>query len=160
MSSSKEPTVNTGTDDTAVALPARLAAILYDMILLFSLLFAVTLFLILPLTHGNAITGNNIFYQLLLLLLMYIYFTWQWCHGGQTLGMRAWRIRLRREGGGPVGWGRSAWRFLVALPAWVAAGRGRWDCPIRRDLLSGVVEGEWTELTTRSLALPDPEGRP
>jgi len=124
MSSSKEPTVNTGTDDTAVALPARLAAILYDMILLFSLLFAVTLFLILPLTHGNAITGNNIFYQLLLLLLMYIYFTWQWCHGGQTLGMRAWKIRLVGPGGRPVTNKQAGLRCVAAVLSAFCFGMG------------------------------------
>jgi uncharacterized RDD family membrane protein YckC len=120
MSSSKESTINTGTDATPVALPTRLAAILYDMILLFSLLFAVTLFLILPLTHGNAITGNNIFYQLLLLLLMYIYFTWQWCHGGQTLGMRAWKIRLVGPGGRPVTKKQAG---LRCVSAWVFCGQ-------------------------------------
>lgn len=39
----------------------------------------------------------------------------------------------------------------VALPASAVAGRGRWDCPVRQDLLNGTVRGDWLELTTRDL---------
>lgn len=39
----------------------------------------------------------------------------------------------------------------VALPAHVVAGRGKVDCPIRKDIHHGSVQGEWLSLTTRDL---------
>ncbi len=102
----------------------RLAAIVYDWMLLFSVLFALTLFVLLPLNQGDAINSGNIVYQLFLLLISYVYFGWQWCHGGQTLGMRAWRIRVQRADQQPLGWFESSMRFVFAMLSIALLGTG------------------------------------
>lgn len=102
----------------------RLAAIFYDALLLFSLLFAVTLFLVLPFTHGNAVNSGNPLYQAALMLLIYTYFVWHWTHGGQTLGMRAWKIRLVSMDGSAVNKRQASLRFLLAILSGLCLGLG------------------------------------
>ena len=111
-----------------MGLPRRLAAAAYDAFLLFAVLFAATA-LLLPFTGGQAISPGNPAYLLYLLAVSYSYFGWFWRHGGQTLGMRAWHIRVRALRGGPVSWEQGAVRFLVAILSWAAGGAGfLWTC--------------------------------
>lgn len=46
------------------------------------------------------------------------FFGWSWTHGGQTLGMRAWRLRLRRIDGSNVRWLDAALRYALMLLCW------------------------------------------
>jgi uncharacterized RDD family membrane protein YckC len=62
--------------------------------------------------------------QLYLLLIAFAFFGWFWVHGGQTLGMRAWRLRLVSADGGPVSWKQAAIRFAAALLSWSCLGLG------------------------------------
>lgn len=101
----------------------RFGAIAYDALLLFSVLFAGTL-AALPLTGGRAVAPGNVLYQAYMLALSFLYFGWFWTHGGQTLGMRAWRLRLRSHARGPVPWGKALARFLGALLSWAPCGAG------------------------------------
>jgi len=102
----------------------RLAAILYDSIVLIGLLFLATV----PptLIHGGGITEPLAAFglQLYLLAVSFAFFGWFWTHGGQTIGMRAWRIRVVDRAGNAVTWGRAFVRFLAALLSWAAAGMG------------------------------------
>ena len=45
-------------------------------------------------------------------------------HGGQTLGMRAWKLQLRNLRPGPVSWWQVLLRFLTAIPAGLLGGLG------------------------------------
>lgn len=47
-----------------------------------------------------------------------------WTHGGQTLGMRAWRLQLRRVDGSPLGWPTAIARYGFAWLAWLPASAG------------------------------------
>jgi uncharacterized RDD family membrane protein YckC len=49
----------------------------------------------------------------LLLAVLATYFVWFWTHGGQTLPMKTWHIRLHAAGGGPVSTGRALARFVL-----------------------------------------------
>ena len=60
-------------------------------------------FAVLPLTGGRAVPAGNHLYQLWLLLLLAAYFWLSWRFGGQTLGMRAWRLRVTASDGRPAG---------------------------------------------------------
>ena len=62
---------------------------LYDLLLLFSTLFFMSLPWIM-FSSGEAIVGN-IFYQLYLLLVILTYYLWFWISHGQTLGMKSWK---------------------------------------------------------------------
>ncbi len=69
----------------------RSAAFLYDCLLLVALFFIITAIAI-AFNHGDAI--QNFAYYLFLFIVAFLFFDWFWRHGGQTLGMRAWRIKV------------------------------------------------------------------
>jgi uncharacterized RDD family membrane protein YckC len=49
-------------------------------------------------------------------VVLAIYFVWFWSHGGQTVAMRAWHVRLLTHDGQTV----SQWRALLRyLASWV-----------------------------------------
>ncbi|HZR36998.1 MAG TPA: RDD family protein [Nevskia sp.] len=98
----------------------RLAAACYDALLLLALwmvallasLFVHQLFGLARNDHANAV---------LLFLAGLAFFGWSWTHGGQTLGMRAWRLRLCRDNGGAVRWPVAAGRYALMLLSWLMA---------------------------------------
>ncbi|NND90981.1 MAG: RDD family protein [Granulosicoccus sp.] len=69
----------------------RGASFLYDCLLLTATFFLITAIAV-ALNNGNAIQHPG--YYLLLYCIGFVFFDWFWRHGGQTLGMRAWRIRV------------------------------------------------------------------
>lgn len=106
----------------------RLAAMVYDSLLIIALWFVATA-LLLPLFAGQAVpqTGAaHYLYQLYLLAVALLFFGWFWTHGGQTAGMKAWKIRLLRHDGAPAGWREAVLRFFAALLAWLPLGLGIW----------------------------------
>ena len=120
--------------ETTTGAPAglfrRLAALCYDALVAVALAFAAT-FAMLPLTHGEAIlpaTQGPVAhaYYALLALLVFAYFGWSWTRSGQTLGMRAWRIRLETTDGRRLNWTQTLARFLLGAGlGWLAA-LGAW----------------------------------
>lgn len=106
------------------SLPRRLAAMFYDTLLIVALLMVGTA-LLLPLTGGEAVDNrNNVWYQLYLLAIIVAFFTGFWAHGGQTLGMRAWRIKLEREDGAALRWRDALLRLGACLLSWLPVGMG------------------------------------
>lgn len=108
------------------SLPRRLAAILYDSIILIALIF----FAALPptLLYGEGLTGTipTLLMRIYLLAIAFAFFGGFWTHGGQTIGMRAWRIRVVTIEGNCIGWRRALARFAFATVSWIAAGAGFW----------------------------------
>jgi len=92
----------------------RLGALFYDAALLLAILFLATLAL-LPWHGGIAFQANSPAYKAYLLGVSFLFFGWFWTRGGQTLGMRAWKIRLCSLDGGAVSWPQAALRFMAAL---------------------------------------------
>jgi uncharacterized RDD family membrane protein YckC len=113
-------------------------------LLLIALWFLATA-LLLPFTDGEAIPPGSLLYLAWLALAAFLWLGWSWTHGGQTLGMRAWRLRLVTLESGPVTWPRALLRFLVAVPTILAGGLGLWWAlwdPRRRtlyDLSAGTL---------------------
>lgn len=129
----------------AAARPAglwpRLAAALYDGFLIAALLFAATA-LVNPLMPQDHVPVGRHFYQAYLLLVWFLFYAWFWTHGGQTLGMRAWRLRVVDRDGGAIGWPRAALRFAVAVVAWGTVAGLLWcvvDGRALHDRISGTV---------------------
>ena len=92
----------------------RLAAILYDLLLLIAVLFVATA-LLLPLNAGKAFTAQQFFFPLYLLLVSFFFYAWFWTHGGQTLGLRAWKIKVLTLDRKPISWKQALLRFMVAI---------------------------------------------
>ncbi len=113
----------------------RLAALVYDALLLFALLFAATV-PVLVVTGGQTVGPNEPAYTLWLLAVSYVYLGWCWTRSGQTLGMRAWRMRVRTRDGARLGWRHALARFAAALVSIGAAGAGLLWVAFDRDRLS------------------------
>ncbi|MFA6052574.1 MAG: RDD family protein [Methylobacter sp.] len=101
----------------------RLAAILYDLLLLIAVLFVATA-LLLPLNKGEAFTAQQFFYPLYLLIISFLFYAWFWTHGGQTLGLRAWKIKVLTFDLKPVSWKQALLRFTAAILSWGLFGLG------------------------------------
>ena len=103
----------------------RLAAFCYDLLLLTALVFSFTL-LVVAVRLGAPVPPGTWWFPSSLLAIAMLFFCGFWVHGGQTLGMRAWRIRVVRADGGALTWPRAAARFGAALVAAAPAGLGLW----------------------------------
>jgi uncharacterized RDD family membrane protein YckC len=114
-----------GADDPA-GLPAapglwrRMACFVYEGVLLFGVLM-IAAYLFSTLTQQrHALLGRHAL-QAFLFVVLAIYFVWFWSHGGQTVAMKAWHIRLVDREGAPVSQARALARYLLCwlwfLPA-------------------------------------------
>jgi uncharacterized RDD family membrane protein YckC len=101
----------------------RFGALLYDSLLLGGVLFVASA-LVLILNGGQPIQGTNLFYSVYMLLAGFLFFAWFWLHGGQTLGLRVWGLRLVRSDGGPLTPRHALLRYLGALLSWAVFGLG------------------------------------
>ena len=98
----------------------QLVAILYDSLLIISVLFLATAIL-LPFNQGEAVGGP--IYNLYLLIVIFIFYSWFWHKSGQTLGMKVWKIRIIDDYGYNPSWPISFLRLFAAScpPALVLA---------------------------------------
>jgi uncharacterized RDD family membrane protein YckC len=118
-------TQSTATPAAAAPLARRLAAICYDALLLAGVLFLFTLAVVV-LRGGRAVDAGTVWFGPGLIAVAFVFFGWFWTHGGQTLGMRAWRIRLVRPDAQPIGWRQASLRFVGAWLAALPLGLGYW----------------------------------
>jgi uncharacterized RDD family membrane protein YckC len=103
----------------------RLAAGVYDGLLLSAILLAAGfVFIVL---FGSAVHPPlRYVFQTYLLAVMGVYFTWFWVHGGQTLAMKTWHLRLVVADGRAVPVQKALLRFLLAFAGLVLLGAGWW----------------------------------
>lgn len=95
----------------------RFAAIVYDALAVVAIVMVVGLL-------AQMVTGGRLFdehgrmltwwYQPLQGIVVAAYFLVSWVRGGQTLGMRPWRIRVTDADGAPASWKRGGVRLIVA----------------------------------------------
>ena len=100
-----------------------MGAIIYDALLLLAVLFFATA-IALPFNSGQAFSADQAFFSLYLFGVSYLFYSWFWTHGGQTLGMRAWKITLANAAGDRILWQQAALRFFAALLSWACLGLG------------------------------------
>lgn len=85
---------------------------LYEAMLLFGVTFIAGWLFSTLLQQRHALylrTGQ----QLWQFLVLAVYFCWFWTHGGQTLAMKTWRIRLVDRDGKALRWPRALYRYLL-----------------------------------------------
>ncbi len=104
----------------------RLAAIFYDawLILALWLIGAAVDAAIRSALGGHPGEGTHWLLQLYLLATPIVFYCGFWTHGGQTLGMRAWRLRVVGPDGDPIGLRQALLRCLAALLSLMALGVG------------------------------------
>lgn len=97
---------------------------LYDILLVLALVIMTT-YLFIALNGGEAIeTDENLEFQLVLALVIFVFYVGFWVRPGRTLGMQAWRLQLEARDGGEVGLGDASIRFFAALLSVAPAGLG------------------------------------
>ena len=73
------------------------AAICYDLIVVCGILM-IAGFIIVPVyhmvTHQDSIPAGNWFFRILLYLIVFSYYAFSWTCGGQTIGMKSWKLKL------------------------------------------------------------------
>ncbi|MFP4280253.1 MAG: RDD family protein [Halochromatium sp.] len=118
-------------------LPRRLAAILYDLLLLAAVLImaaSVYTIAVVSLTGADLTQGSaRLLFQLYLLLVILGYYLYFWTHGRQTLPMRVWRLLILRADGAPLGTLDALRRLGFALLTLAPAGLGLWWMLFDRD---------------------------
>jgi uncharacterized RDD family membrane protein YckC len=144
--------MNTAPAAVPAALHWRLLALAYDLLPVAAIWFAVAAAVLVlrgnvPVTPGSAAAWAELG---AMLLAGFGYFGLSWRRGGQTLGMRAWRLRLVDATGGTPRWPALALRYAVAGLSFAAFGLG---------VLWSLVDRErraWHDLAsgTRVLRLP------
>jgi len=124
--------------DASLTLPSagllrRLAAIAYDAILLAGLLVLASAVVTIPLglalgpEQARSLFASPWFkwpFFAYCVLVAGFFHVWFWTHGGQTLGMRAWRLKVVRVDGGSLTARDAIARWLAALVSWLPLGLG------------------------------------
>jgi uncharacterized RDD family membrane protein YckC len=134
---------------TPASLWLRIAAGIYDLFPLVAL-WMLTAGIALLVVHGEVdlahpSLGWQVGLRTALVVVTAAYFVISWARGGQTIGMRAWRLRLVDDGGNALGWTRALLRFVVACVSLLAFGIGFFWC-----LVDARKRG-WHDIAARSV---------
>ncbi len=93
----------------------RLAALVYDAFIVFSLAILATAFALI-LNEGQSFQNVQYLFLSYLFIVIASFLTWFWQRSGQTLGMLSWKIKVVQSDLRPLTW-RKAWmRLLIAIP--------------------------------------------
>jgi uncharacterized RDD family membrane protein YckC len=103
----------------------RLAVMAYELLLLVGVLFASTC-LFLLMTRSLDELWRRPLLQITEFTVCGIYFIWLWRHGGQTLAMKTWRVRLVNTGGDAVSVRSALARYVLAWLLIPLGGLGIW----------------------------------
>jgi uncharacterized RDD family membrane protein YckC len=105
--------VTPGLEAKTPALGRRLASMVYEAFLVFAVAFLAAWIFFFASGGSDATRGVvRAELQVFILAVLAAYFLWCWLRGGQTLAMRAWKIRLV-----DVTPGKAIARFLIAAAA-------------------------------------------
>jgi len=111
----------------------RMAALLYDSFLVFAIwmLIGYLIQLFPGVENAKIINGHlvtNLYVDYLLFSLMFFsaaaFYCWFWLRSGQTLGMLAWRLRLKSESDDYLTVKQVFIRWLMAWPSFLLFGVG------------------------------------
>ncbi|NRF68649.1 RDD family protein [Aquincola sp. S2] len=98
---------------SAPGIARRLACFVYEGVLLFGVVM-IAAYLYGSLTQQRHALEGKTGLQAFLFVILAIYFTWFWSHGGQTVAMKAWHIRLVDAAGRPVSQPRALLRYVAS----------------------------------------------
>ncbi|TDF39308.1 RDD family protein [Alteromonadaceae bacterium M269] len=111
----------------------RLAAMVYDVLVSVAVGMVAAMVMLLVLVillengvldkgtseHVSDVIQQSVVYKTLIQVWVAVwvlgFFTWFWKNGGQTIGMRAWRLRLFSTNSKSLSYGRVLLRILVSL---------------------------------------------
>lgn len=105
------------------SLKRRLAALLYEALVVFSILLIGFLMPQIVLSGFGWVLPPKMLWVHVFCLLM-AYFVWCWTHGGQTLPMKTWKLRLINSDGSALRPLQAVLRYMLAWPGIALIGIG------------------------------------
>ncbi len=119
MSLQNYPTANLG---------RRLAAMIYDGLILIALYIILGGLLVTAISSGgdemlrlSPATAMSLFFS-----ISFLYYSHSWRKGGQTVGMKSWRLTLINDDGRPIQLSQCMLRSGIGFFSILAAGLGFW----------------------------------
>jgi uncharacterized RDD family membrane protein YckC len=109
----------------------RLAAILYDTTLVAAVLLMAMALVVVPIDmffgsenfDASSLRSNPLYLAYLFCIMVGFHILF-WMRGGQTLGMKAWRLKVVRDDGEPLKLKDALLRYFAAILSWIALGLG------------------------------------
>lgn len=116
----------------------RLAALGYDLLVLVAVWMLIAALVLAAFGGDVDVAHQPPLYHFILQASLFAataaYFVVSWKRVGQTIGMRAWRLRLSdTDSGAPPTWTRALLRFAIGLVSLAGAGIGFAWCLFERD---------------------------
>jgi uncharacterized RDD family membrane protein YckC len=126
-----------------VGLFKRLVVMFYDAILLIAVLFFASIVFVVPLDikYGDPLYPLYIIY---IYSVGFLYLGWCWTHGGQTLGLKTWKLKLASRTGNEVSWREAFLRYFASLLCWLSLGIGFLWCYTNKERLA------WNDLLSKT----------
>lgn len=104
-------------------MPRLLASLFYEILVVAAILLIGFLLPQIVLSgFGLMIPGKMMWVHVFALLM--VYFVWFWLHGGQTLPMKTWKLRIVNADGGHLRPLQAVLRYLAAWPSIALFGIG------------------------------------
>lgn len=117
---------------TPAPLLARIAAMIYESLLVTAVVFGAS-FIIIPVVGEMHAGWQRHLFQFYITGVLFAYFSAFWLRSGQTLAMKTWRIRLVDQHDGRISFKQAVLRFFLALLGLLLAGAGFWWALVDRD---------------------------
>lgn len=92
----------------------RTLCLIYDFLLFLAIWFVASLIFIMIVQDTNFAYFKPI-YQFYSLSVIGIYFIWFWTHGGQTLAMQTWKMRVVAKDGTALSMKQAITRYIFAV---------------------------------------------
>ncbi|MFK8013145.1 MAG: RDD family protein [Marinicellaceae bacterium] len=126
------------------------AAFIYDVFPIAGLLI-VTSMIVLILRGGVEVERFSSWFSLLLLSEIALYYVYSWKIGGQTLGMRAWKIKIIPTdiNQNQISWNQATLRFVAGLLSTLLVGLGLfWKIlsPSKKSWMDLISQSETTHI--------------
>ena len=101
------------------------AAFLYDLFPVIGILL-LTSFIVLMIRNGQEVERHTLWFSALVTFEIAIYYIYSWKKGGQTLGMRAWKMKIQSASNEnhTINWNQAIIRFIVGVVSTLLLGLG------------------------------------
>lgn len=121
------------TDPVLPGLRRRLASMLYESLLLLGVLAATFMLPYIALGMLFSVKFPGVVLWLHVFLVLGTYFVWYWRHGGQTLAMQTWKLRLTMADGSTPPVSKLMLRYALTWPSLLLCGAGLFWALLDRD---------------------------
>jgi len=102
-----------------------IAAFIYDLFPIVGI-FLLTSLMVALVRNGNIVKPHTLWFDLLLLAELAFYYIYSWKVGGQTLGMRAWKLKIKPNNltQRTLSWNQASIRLVVGVISTALLGLG------------------------------------